>query len=231
MQRARGASTRGISRDPVGVRGPLHGLAEEVRNRRGYPAPLVCLHTDGVPACSLRNAGNRAKPDTVEVSRSSPVPITSSSWRHRRRIADSNRSSATADWTRPNSHMESDAVTSPSPFGESCAAWPRKCAGDQRTRYARTSAEPKPRIVTLLGSTLRQNRRKPLRIAAFDWLSPDRSGLLTVDESTASGRVAGEPVTSAGTRGAGASTVLTATPGGCPSSQRLLSRAPLHRCR
>lgn len=53
--------------------------------------------------------------DTAWVNRSSPPPIANFPWRPRRRIVDTNRSSATADWTLPIAHMEPDSVTSPSP--------------------------------------------------------------------------------------------------------------------
>jgi hypothetical protein len=206
----------------------LRGPAGRARNRRGHPAPLACRHADGVPACSPRSTGDPVKPDTAEANRSSPRPITSSSWRLRRRIAVTNRSSATAGWTQPNSHMESDAMTLPPSFRREIrnSAWEMRwtpsytpCLGSGRAEVL-TSRLPS---AVSSGRTGGGYLWSPPSVSSL----PTEQGRLTIGESAAMGRAEGEPPTSASIRGTGFSTVLALTPGGCPSSQRLLSILPV----
>jgi hypothetical protein len=168
------ASTSGIRKDPVGVRSldtrdhwkrrtSAWTLgAESVSPRSRRPSMLAVEHRQ-----------TRQSRTTVRTSRGPPSPITSSAWRSRRN-ADTHRHPATADWTRPITHMTPDPAVLPPPSRQKRRERHWKCAGIHNTLDARSpgcpgALAPQPSSARWR----RQNRRERRPSAAVGERSPD----------------------------------------------------------
>lgn len=135
IQEARVPSERGGCRFPSRFTLLCACLAKHLRDlKRSFrrPQPLASLARGvgllgrftvckrvATPA-AFRCAGTRRRRTgrcrtTDPVNRSSPSPIASLTWRPRRRVVSTNRSSATADRTQPITHVEPDLAVSPPP--------------------------------------------------------------------------------------------------------------------